>query len=372
MAEIAETTEGTETKPAETVTETKVDTGGEEAQASAEAVEMEEEVIEPAAAASESEEEEQDDNEVIASWKSGKVPPATPAADTGEEPAPAVDEKLQSEVVALRKENEDLKTELTSLRSLKSDPFVAAWLAHQDAHGSEASVKTFLAQVGAVKQFNADNEQDVLAQYFRSKAIEIGTPEDELETAVLEEMESYNTLSTIGKRTLLKTATDAVKKGGVDSIEKLQEEYTKTVEERRKEFGTWAVAQRETLVDLVNVFAEKGRFSGRKIEGKEWKSSVLAVADVSTDILNPAFGFYDTEGNLDAPKVLKYLDRVANGDKIEENYRNGLQKKAKENLTERAEAAHQASIAAEIVNTPSEEQEKAKIREALKRANGGQ
>lgn len=305
---------------------------------------------------------------------------STGSGATGSESKPEKEETTASSSeteTLLAKENSELKLKIgaleeenAGLKSFTETPLVKAWIAHMNAKGDEATPKSFLTEISMIREINPRSEEQMLEELFTKKARALKVPEDLLEKAVEEQFQKYGTLGILDQAQLLAEAKADLNKGSAETIEEISKKYEEEVAATRREVGNWSRLQLDNLTSFTSFIAKKGRYSGRDIDPVKWKEEIIHLAGTTNDFMNPAFGNYQEDGNLDPVKVVEFLDWIANRDKIREFQKTQVQKKAKENLSQRKEQAHNTAIVVELKGNKSEDQKIKDIKNANRAAQG--
>lgn len=285
------------------------------------------------------------------SLKSEADPKITPTADL---------ENLKSENQALTAKVQSLESQLASLMS---DPLMKAYNEYLSST-DEPKPSEFLNRVGVVVNdpYAALQGTDLVKEFYTKKAQSLGLTGDDLEEAVQEELDTYETSTKIRKKELeaqAKAALTGEKKAA--SIEDLEKEFVESRKKQTEQDVKYLQRNRELINDFLNKAVEKGKFNGRAVDSK-WKETILKGLENSFDVFNPTFVSYtepDKDGisYLHAPDVVDFIDYAIFRSQLKSESKKKVDSAKVENLEEKAIAAHQAAIEGEKAAVKSNEKD---------------
>lgn len=305
----------------------------------------------------------------------------TPKVKTETTPQSEADPKIapSADLEALKSENQTLTAKVQALEaqvnSLVNDPLIKAY---NEYLGSTDAPKPseFLSRVGVVVNDPYANLQgeELVKEFYVNKAKSLGLTGDDLEEAVQEELDTYQTSTKIRKKELeaqAKTALSGEKKSG--SIEDLEKEFSESRKKQTEKDIAYFSKNREIVVDYINKVLEKGKWNGRPVDAS-WKERIMNAADHSYDIFNPMFVSFaepdkDGESYLFAPDVLDFLDYAVHRQELKSISKKKVDSAKVENLEEKAIAAHQTVIEGEKAAAKSKDKDLAWY-EAFEQFNG--
>ena len=291
--------------------------------------------------------ENEDDEEV--EWSQSAPKAETP--NTLDDSPNAETTGLKERVKELEQENGLMKAELQNLATIKDDPIVKAYSAYLSST-DKPSVNGFLSQVGAISTSPADGltGETLIKKQYEDIASKAGLTGEDLDDAVEEELDTYRNATRLKKVSLENDAKSHFKGSGSKTIEGLEEEFKANANKMDDNMKAWLNRQGTMAHDLVNKIVAKGKYNGRPVDSK-WGEQMKMLMSKSNDMTNPAFVRYvaSDEGyeDLYAPDVIEFLDFSANREAYKKTTKKQVDSAKVENLSEKAEVAHNDSIAAE-------------------------
>jgi hypothetical protein len=301
-----------------------------------------------------------EDAEAIAEWRKSTGKPAA---------EPKLDETSQKELLGLREEVVTLRAEVEKYKKITESPLMKAYQAHVELNGNE-NPKEFLKHVGAINEISALTPDQKLDLYFRKKAKSLGVAEEKMQDVVEREIAKLENFSELDVLELVKKAEAELTEGTTTSIEQLTQEYEQKASKIKSEMIEWSKKNFDEVQSLMDTFAKKGRFQDRDIEPTKWKAKILKFLGDSQILLDPSTGFYDTNGDIDAPEVIKFLDWNVNREEIQAHYKKLVNKSLNKNLEEKSAEAHKIAISNELATNPDVDKEILAAKNALRAANG--
>jgi hypothetical protein len=189
------------------------------------------------------------------------------------------------DTVELKKKYEELETKVKDYESILEDPLVSAFA--EFIKSGNTDVNEFAKQVGALN-FGELSMEDM----YRMRAQEMGFEGEELEDAVFEQMDKFNSMTRLEKK---------------DEENKLRSAYKSQSAERLKSFTERTANERNAEQQRVNKIIEAADTELdevlNKMKGQRWKSLVIDESMANTiretiPALAPLMGKFDQNQKL--------------------------------------------------------------------------
>lgn len=184
-----------------------------------------------------------------------------------------------------KKKYDDLQSKVTDYEKILSDPLVSAFA--EFIKSGNTDVNEFAKQVGAFSV----GEMDIESMY-RTRAQEMGFEGEELEDAVMEQLDKFNSMTRLERK---------------DEENKLRSTYKSQSAERLKSFtekiANERVAEQERVLKVVETAESELDDVLNKMNGQRWKSLVIDESMIKTirdtiPALAPIMGKFDDNQKL--------------------------------------------------------------------------
>lgn len=258
-------------------------------------------------------------------------------------------QKRISELEAMISEKENL---LIQIQGVSEDPIIRSWAAHKERHGNEASPSLFLQEMGQIKFVDSRSDEEKLKEYFTDLAKQAGVKDDDMETAIQEDLDAFYSKTIRERQSLLKDAEKHLSKLEVRSVEDLEKQYKDQTQAIMQDGIQWVKTNYQLAEDFINKVVSKGVFNGKRIDRK-WGEKILEAFRESRAVLDPRYIVLadpDDKGQqlMYIPEMVEVLDSIEFRKENMEFYKSQIKRSRAENLGERAEKAEQGRISKEL------------------------
>jgi hypothetical protein len=233
------------------------------------------------------------------------------------------------------------------------DPIIKTWNAHKERHGSDASPSLFMQELGQIKFVDQRSDEEKLGMYFKDLAVSAGVREDEIESAIQEDLDAFYSKTLREKQVIIRDAEKHLSNFELTSVEGLEKSYKEQVNKIVEENTMWIRENYNMAQDFVNKVVSKGRYNGKPIDSK-WGDKIMEAFRESRAVLDPRYMVLadpDKDGNqfMFIPETVEMIDAIEFRKENLEFYKKQIRSGRSENLNERAEKAENARIKKELV-----------------------
>jgi hypothetical protein len=242
---------------------------------------------------------------------------------------------------------------IESFNMIADDPIIKTWNAHKERHGSDASPSLFMQELGQIKFVDQRSEDEKLSMYFKDLAVSAGVREDDIESAIQEDLDAFYSKTLRERQVIIRDAEKHLSNFELTSVEGLEKSYKEQVNKIVEENTMWIRENYNMAQDFVNKVVSKGRYNGKPIDSK-WGEKIMEAFRESRAVLDPRYMVLadpDKDGNqfMFIPETVEMIDAIEFRKENLEFYKKQIRNGRSENLNERAEKAENARIKKELV-----------------------